>query len=265
MLKPNLKELQKGLSTKLGDLILHHGGEVDDPQKVESLLQSVRLFPLGNNLSEYMFIYDYVHNKYTWVSENFTRVTGYDKELLQGKDASSGINLLFNEEDVEFMTDLVESTYRHLKKLPNEEKLNLSIEISARYKNKEEKVFWTRQQWAPLLIDDNGGVILAVGQVSDLSTLVGSISHYYHIKLKKDNQTIILESVIMDYENLKQLTVQERNVLKEVAMGFTTKQIAERLSISFHTVESHRKNIIKKLNCENMQKALALALTRGLI
>ncbi len=265
MAKPNLQELQKGLSTKLDDLINNHSGEVDDPKKVEALLQSVKLFPLGNNLSEYMFIYDYVHNKYTWVSENFTLMTGYPLDLLQGKDASSGVKLLNNEEDVQFMTDLVEATYKHLKKLPIEDKLNLSIEISAQYKTKEHKVFWTRQQWAPLMIDENGGVILAIGQVSDLSTLVGSISHYYHIRLKKDDKTILLESMIRDYENLKQLTLQERNVLKEVAMGFTTKQIAERLSISFHTVESHRKNIIKKLNCDNIQKALALALTRGLI
>lgn len=265
MPKPEIEELQKSLSLQLNSLIISHSGQLDNPLIVDKLLDSVKLFPFGGKLPEYLFIYDYIKNEYSWVSNSFPNMTGFSINYLMGKSAEEGVSLLYNEDDIQFMGKLLDATYKHYATVPIAEKLHFSIEVSARYIHAEGRIFWTRQHWSPLMVDENGGVILALGQVVDLSTLVGSINHYYHIKLIKDGQTRILESLIRDNECIKQLSSQEAVVLREVAQGFTTKQIANRLSISFHTVESHRKNIIKKLNAENIQKALVIALTRGLI
>jgi DNA-binding CsgD family transcriptional regulator len=46
-------------------------------------------------------------------------------------------------------------------------------------------------------------------------------------------------------------TSKEREVLSLVSSGLTTKEIADRLNLSHHTVESHRKNLRKKFQAKN--------------
>jgi len=47
------------------------------------------------------------------------------------------------------------------------------------------------------------------------------------------------------------LTPKEKEVLSLLADGLTTKEIAHQLSVSFHTVETHRKNMLSKFNVKN--------------
>ncbi|MBK7860803.1 MAG: response regulator transcription factor [Archangiaceae bacterium] len=61
------------------------------------------------------------------------------------------------------------------------------------------------------------------------------------------------------------LSPRERQLLKLVDEGLTYKQIAERLSVSPHTVHSHIKNIYDALHARSRAEALATARSRGLI
>lgn len=61
------------------------------------------------------------------------------------------------------------------------------------------------------------------------------------------------------------LTRREKEILIEASYGLTTNQIAEKLNISTHTVESHRKNVIVKFNTTNLSTAIKLAIEYGLI
>ncbi|NUN70176.1 MAG: response regulator transcription factor [Bacteroidetes bacterium] len=56
------------------------------------------------------------------------------------------------------------------------------------------------------------------------------------------------KTIEKEYPGLLELTVTERKILRLVAQGQTTKEIAEGLFISVKTCESHRTNISKKLN-----------------
>jgi len=59
---------------------------------------------------------------------------------------------------------------------------------------------------------------------------------------------------------LDDLTVAERRILKRIALGHTTKEIAAELSISPRTVESHRANICDKLGLTGSNRLLQFAL-----
>jgi len=50
------------------------------------------------------------------------------------------------------------------------------------------------------------------------------------------------------------LTQTEKNILKEIALGKTTKEIAAEKNLSFHTINSHRKNIFRKLGVNNVHE-----------
>ncbi|MDR1881291.1 MAG: response regulator transcription factor [Prevotella sp.] len=61
------------------------------------------------------------------------------------------------------------------------------------------------------------------------------------------------------------LTTTEKEILKEIASGRTTKEIASNRNLSFHTVITHRKNIFRKLEINNVHEAIKYAMRAGLI
>jgi DNA-binding NarL/FixJ family response regulator len=61
------------------------------------------------------------------------------------------------------------------------------------------------------------------------------------------------------------LTKTETEILREIAQGKTTKEIAQARYSSFHTVNTHRKNIFRKLNINTAYEATRYALRAGLI
>ncbi len=61
------------------------------------------------------------------------------------------------------------------------------------------------------------------------------------------------------------LTQREREVLKLVAEGYTSKNAAEFLYISPKTVERHRSNIMNKLDLHNISELTLFAINKGLV
>jgi two-component system response regulator NreC len=61
------------------------------------------------------------------------------------------------------------------------------------------------------------------------------------------------------------LTSREREVLRLVGKGLTSKEIAEALYLSPHTVERHKANIMEKLNLHSRRELIRYALRKGLI
>ncbi len=61
------------------------------------------------------------------------------------------------------------------------------------------------------------------------------------------------------------LTDRESEVLTLIGHGFLSKEIAQRLDVSKHTVDNHRKNILAKLQADNAIEAINTARAAGLI
>ncbi len=61
------------------------------------------------------------------------------------------------------------------------------------------------------------------------------------------------------------LTLREREVLKLIAEGHPNKYIAKYLCLSIKTVETHRSNLMKKLNLHNASMLTSYAIGKGLV
>jgi DNA-binding NarL/FixJ family response regulator len=61
------------------------------------------------------------------------------------------------------------------------------------------------------------------------------------------------------------LTQREREILKLIAEGYTNKKIADYLCISVKTIETHRANLMKKLDLHNVSALTAFAIEKGLV
>ena len=68
-----------------------------------------------------------------------------------------------------------------------------------------------------------------------------------------------------DSVEFSNLTEREMQVLKLIAVGKTTFEIAQELVLSVHTINSHRKNILKKLNLKSPTQLVAFAVATGIV
>lgn len=57
-------------------------------------------------------------------------------------------------------------------------------------------------------------------------------------------------------ENNLKITSREIEVITLIGKGCSTKEVAKILSLSVYTVETHRKNILKKMEAKNMVDAI---------
>lgn len=61
----------------------------------------------------------------------------------------------------------------------------------------------------------------------------------------------------------QQLTAREQEILSYLALGYTNREIAEELYLSIKTIETHRSNIMKKLNLSTRSDLVKYALKNG--
>ena len=63
----------------------------------------------------------------------------------------------------------------------------------------------------------------------------------------------------------QQLTKREKEILLLIRQGFLSKEIASKLNLSIYTVHNHRKNILAKLNVDNVIEAINRAESFGIL
>lgn len=90
---------------------------------------------------------------------------------------------------------------------------------------------------------------------------------YYNIM--KKNQDGIYQIMLEGIENNRvdeyNLTSRETQVINMIGQGYSNKQIADKLFISLNTVQTHRKNILKKTGCKGTAELTNFAFSRGLL
>ena len=61
----------------------------------------------------------------------------------------------------------------------------------------------------------------------------------------------------------RQLTARESEVLRHIALGYSNKEIADKLDISVKTAEAHKANCLKKLNIKSRKEIISYAMLQG--
>jgi len=61
------------------------------------------------------------------------------------------------------------------------------------------------------------------------------------------------------------ISIRERELIKLLADGLSSKQIADILSLSQHTVDTHRRNLLKKTGTKNTLELTVVCLKKGMI
>jgi DNA-binding NarL/FixJ family response regulator len=109
------------------------------------------------------------------------------------------------------------------------------------------------------------GIVTKNCSEEEITTALHSVSNNHKFFCDK-----VLDLVIEDQDKKKlvdsaNLSPREYEVLMLIAKGNTTYKIADQLFLSVHTVNSHRKNILKKLNIKSPAALISYAIQSGLV
>jgi DNA-binding NarL/FixJ family response regulator len=75
----------------------------------------------------------------------------------------------------------------------------------------------------------------------------------------------VAESALVSQQSSVTLTSREMQILRGIAKGHTTKRLAKDLGLATSSVETHLRNVFKKLDVNNRGEAVSAALKLGLI
>ena len=107
------------------------------------------------------------------------------------------------------------------------------------------------------------GYILKNLASEELITAIKTLQNGEQYFSQKVTKTLINQFKNDDSQPVINLSAKELKILKLLAEGFTSFEIGEQLSISHHTVNTHRKNILFKFNVKNVTHLVHEAYKQG--
>jgi DNA-binding NarL/FixJ family response regulator len=111
------------------------------------------------------------------------------------------------------------------------------------------------------------GYLLKDSAVTDLVAGIAAVQEgraYFTPRIQRELSEILRAKPAAEGP-LDQLTEREVEVLRLVAEGLSTKEIASRLDISSRTVETHRANLMRKLDLHSVARLVQFAIKAGLV
>lgn len=233
----------------------------DDKNEIETLLTSEKIKQDIESLltkitfsgPSYFFVAELPVLKFHYFSDNVKKIIGHRPEDI----ISSNGDLFFQSFDGDFslMNQISAEVFRSFHELNTETRKESSMNLYYNAINKETKNrFSVVQQNFPISFDQNGFFKGYIGIVTDISS---------YSQLKQPKATIvsktgeILNEITSNILEEKKLSNRELEILKLISQDMTNEQVAEKLKISYHTVRTHRKNILKKTNFPTLEDAIS--------
>jgi DNA-binding NarL/FixJ family response regulator len=151
----------------------------------------------------------------------------------------------------------LEATRRILKKHPETKVLILTMHTN------EEYVF-------EILRAGASGYIIKKAAPTELVSAIRAIKQGESFLSPSISKKVIDEYLLRAGEEGKEdvfelLTNREREVLQLIAEGYSTREIAEKLFVSAKTVETHRSNLMKKLDLHGTADLTRYAVRKGIV
>ncbi|MFZ2629997.1 MAG: response regulator transcription factor [Desulfosalsimonadaceae bacterium] len=112
------------------------------------------------------------------------------------------------------------------------------------------------------------GYLLKNCAFDELVTAISAVMNNQNYMSQKIAGTVMREYTTIletsDSSPVSQLSAREREVLQLIAEGTKTKDIADRIHVSVKTVETHRQQVMRKLNVTSVAELTKIALREGL-
>jgi len=182
-------------------------------------------------------------------SDNIRDLTPYSKEEWIKKDASFWLNNVHTD-DQGFLGAAISMAV-------NFEEINnlniadtLSFNIYCRMLDAKRNYRWVLLQFPKKYINNEGKICSTLILTTDLSHIKTKLSCMMTMIDWSDNKinfyTASDQQIGLSKLNIPTITKREHEVLQSMTKGLNTPQIAEKLFLSYHTIENHKRNLRQK-------------------
>ena len=144
--------------------------------------------------------------------------------------------------------------------------MNLQVQYNYRFKRKNGEFINLLEQIQALELDRKGRITLALGNVIMLqNTEILPLRLYIKQFKTNDLSKTVFNRCYTALHSENIITSREEEILQHLALGKTSKEVARKLFISPHTVDTHRRNLLKKLKCRSVVELTQIAFKNGML
>ena len=209
-----------------------------------------------------IFTVDVFKERYDFASDNFANIFGYNPTWI--KTIRKQGDLLEERIHPDDRAQLIEHQIEHgqfIYSLPQEQRNDYQQIFQIRMLNARQEYVNVISRHQVIQKDKNGKAWMIMG-VMDLSPDQTPMERIKRTVINRKTGEILTSAVVPADQ---QLTKREKEILLLIRQGFLSKEIAYKLNLSIYTVNNHRKNILAKLNVDNVIEAINRAESFGII
>ncbi len=220
----------------------------------EELNKHIELLNHKNHInSSALNIVDLTNSKYYFIDPEIEKIYGYTKEELNEKTLSFAFGRLIFSHKV----SLIKSVLHHRSfyaKLSPEEYNDYITNRELTFVDKSGTKRKILQQIIHNFFDDQGVIFAMATLFTNISHTKKDDSFKYYIYQRSTNQLVYEKGGVNRDRNL--FTKREIEIIDFISSGLSSKEIADKLHLSIHTVKTHRKNILNKVPVRNMTELI---------
>ncbi|TXE17513.1 LuxR family transcriptional regulator [Psychroserpens burtonensis] len=197
--------------------------------------------------------------EFEYISKNFKACLGLDSNELKTQGMRYFWSRIHPSDLEKWLKALNELMTFTLGNINEEDRYKANYTWNYRFKNAENVYVNLIQNTTPLAFDSQGKPIIGLAHYTVL-----------HSKIKMDiTASAKLLNNQNEYETLyfnnygkkllsEGISNRERDVIRLLVLDFSSKEISQKLNISPHTVDTHRRNILKKLNISSTGELIGM-------
>ncbi|MEM9544624.1 MAG: LuxR C-terminal-related transcriptional regulator [Bacteroidota bacterium] len=220
----------------------------------EELKTHIELLNHRNHInSTALNIVDLTNNNYYFIDPEIEKIYGYTKEELKDKSLSFAFGrLIFRHK-----TSLIRSVLHHRSfyaKLAPTEYNDYITNRELTFVDKRGSKRKILQQIIHNFYDDNGVIFAMATLFTDIGHTKKDDTFKYYIYQRSTNKLVYEKGRMRNEMNV--FTKREMEIIDFISSGLSSKEIADQLHLSIHTVKTHRKNILNKVPVRNMTELI---------
>lgn len=210
-------------------------------------------------------IFDMCTLQHHYLSENFAITFGYDLKKAT-EDGNLYIDSRVHPDDILKNAKAGAFFLKYLLNLPKDFRDHYKFISEYRLLNGNDKMMRVIEQFQVLELDSLGNIWLVLC-VMDVSPDQDLQSPYRcrAVNFRNGELFDLPEGFWASHKEGAKLSGRETEILKLISTGLLSKEIADQLYISVHTVNTHRQKILEKLNADNTMEAVQLARRVGIL
>jgi DNA-binding CsgD family transcriptional regulator len=235
-------------------------------QYFESKIIEAANYAIG---SYFWIMGDNANMKITAASQNIRELTPYEQAIWADSTP------LFLAENIHiddrfYVLSALQLAIAKIEELPEERQGMVRVNIYARMLNAKSEYRWVLMQIPGLYIDKESLTNCGLIMITDLSHLdfttkpimmtltdkVNNVNQYFQIA--PDEMKLVAAK-------LPNITKREKEILQLMAKGLNSPEIAERLFLSYHTVEKHKRNLREKTASKTSAELMSFVIMKNLI